>query len=73
MNTATITNLLLVNQSLSEGAVYAITKTIFENLDALQAAHNAAKHISLDRVAVGMPVPFHPGAEKYFKEVGALK
>ena len=73
VHTATITNLLLVNKSLPEDAVYAITKTIFENLDALRAAHNAARHISLENVATGMPVPFHPGAEKYFKEMGALK
>ncbi|MCT8139345.1 TAXI family TRAP transporter solute-binding subunit [Anaerobacillus sp. CMMVII] len=71
--TASITNVLLVNNSLSEDVVYAITKTIFENLDVIHASHNAATNISLDAVSIGMPVPFHPGAEKYFKEVGALK
>ncbi len=71
--TASITNVLLVNNSLSEDVVYEITKTIFENLGAIHASHNAATNISLDSVSVGMPVPFHPGAEKYFKEVGALK
>jgi len=73
VHTATITNLLLINNSVPDKAAYAITKTIFENLDALYAAHNAAKNISLKSVASGMPVPFHPGAEKYLKEVGALK
>lgn len=71
--TASITNVLLVNNSLSEDVVYEITKAIFENLDVIHASHNAAKNISLDKVSVGMPIPFHPGAEKYFLEVGALE
>lgn len=71
--TASITNLLLVNNSLSEDVVYEITKALFENLDVVHASHNAAKDISLDAVGIGMPIPFHAGAEKYFKEVGALE
>ncbi|OIJ08175.1 C4-dicarboxylate ABC transporter substrate-binding protein [Anaerobacillus arseniciselenatis] len=70
--TASITNLLLVNHQLSEEVVYDMTKAIFENIEAVHGSHNAAKNISLDTVDVGMPIPFHPGAEKYFKEVGAL-
>ncbi|TKB06693.1 TAXI family TRAP transporter solute-binding subunit [Desulforhopalus sp. IMCC35007] len=73
VKTATITNLLLISDSLSEDAAYQITKALFENLETLYGAHNAAKNISLPTVADGMPIPFHPGTEKYFKEVGALK
>ncbi|WP_027390143.1 TAXI family TRAP transporter solute-binding subunit [Chrysiogenes arsenatis] len=73
VKTATITNLLLVNATLSDEVVYRITKSLFENLDSLYSAHNAARNVKLETVADGMPVPFHPGAEKYFKEVGALK
>jgi hypothetical protein len=36
----------------------------------LHAAHNAAKAISLDGALKGMPVPLHPGAEKFYKEKG---
>ncbi|WP_227935088.1 TAXI family TRAP transporter solute-binding subunit [Alkalihalobacillus deserti] len=70
--TAAITNLLLLSNDVSEDAGYEITKTLFENLDQIQGSHNAAKDITLETVGVGMPVPFHPGAERYFKEVGAL-
>lgn len=73
VKTATITNLLLISDSLSEDAAYQMTKALFENLESIHAAHNAAKNISLENVAKGMPIPFHPGTEKYFKEVGALK
>jgi TRAP transporter TAXI family solute receptor len=71
--TATITNLLLVNANLSEDVVYEMTKTFFENIDQIHNAHNAAKNISLDTVSEGMVVPFHPGAEKYYKEVNAIE
>lgn len=70
--TASITNLLLVNESLSEEVVYNITKTFFENIELIQNSHNAAKAISLETVSEGMVVPFHPGAEKYLKEVNAI-
>ncbi|UCZ57839.1 TAXI family TRAP transporter solute-binding subunit [Desulfurispirillum indicum] len=73
VQTATITNVMLVNHRLSDDVVYHITKSLFENLDTLYGAHNAARNIKLETVADGMPVPFHPGAERYFREVGALK
>jgi TRAP transporter TAXI family solute receptor len=52
--------------------VYAMTKATFENLDDLQAAHAAAKDIKLEGAAASPPAPLHPGAERYFREKGAL-
>lgn len=72
VNTATITNVLLVNSELSDDVVYEITRSLFEHIDDLHASHNAATDISLDSVMEGMPVPLHPGAERYFEEQGAL-
>jgi TRAP transporter TAXI family solute receptor len=70
--TASIENLLLVNHNLSEDVVYDITRVIFENIGQIHNSHNAATNITIDTVDVGMIVPFHPGAEKYYREVGAL-
>lgn len=70
VETAAVTTLLVTSADLSEELVYNITKTIFENLKNLTDTHAAAKDISLDTVRVGMPIPLHPGAEKYFKELG---
>lgn len=70
--TASITNQLLVSPSLSDDQVYAITKALFENLDQIQGAHNAAKQITLDSVEDGLATELHPGARRYFEEVGAL-
>lgn len=71
--TAAITNLLIMSTEISEEAGYEITKTLFENLGQIQGSHNAAQEITLETVDVGMPIPFHPGAERYLKEVGAIE
>lgn len=68
VETAAVKTLLVTRADLSEELVYNITKTIFENLDTLVDTHNAAKKISIDKVSEGMPIPLHPGAEKYFNE-----
>ena len=70
--TASITNQLLVSPSLDDDQVYEITKALFENLDQIQGAHNAAKQITLDSVEDGLATELHPGARRYFEEVGAL-
>lgn len=61
---------LAVNKSLDENTVYEMTKAIFENLDELGAAHAKGKEISAEKAITGVSVPFHPGAVKYYKEIG---
>ncbi|MDI4665831.1 TAXI family TRAP transporter solute-binding subunit [Xanthobacter autotrophicus] len=68
--TAAVPNFLVTRASMKDDDVYAITKAIYENLPELAAAHSAAKSIKLENAMKGAPVPFHPGAEKYFKEKG---
>ncbi len=70
VKTAGVVNYLVTRASLPDDLVYAMTKETFENLPQLQAAHAAAKDIKLETAAKGLPVPLHPGAEKYFKEKG---
>ncbi len=70
VETAAVMTLLITRAELSEELVYNITKTMFENLDTLVDTHSAAKKISLDTVKKGMPIPLHPGAEKYYTEQG---
>lgn len=71
VTTATIMNSLVVRSDLSENDVYTLTKTFFENLDKLQTAHQAAKGITLQNAQTGLIAPLHPGAKKYYDEVGA--
>jgi TRAP transporter TAXI family solute receptor len=70
VETAAVTTLLVTSADLDEEMVYEMTKTIFENLDALGQTHSSGKKISLDKVRIGMPIPLHPGAERYFEEQG---
>ena len=64
---------LAVSAKLDEDTVYQMTKTLFENLDELGQAHAKGKEVSAQAAVTGVSVPFRPGAEKYFKELGLLK
>ena len=70
--TAGIVNFLITSQKVSDKIAYDMTKNLFENLPALVATHSAAKNINIDKALTGMPVPLHPGAEKYYKEKGIV-
>ena len=63
---------LAVNANLDENTVYAMTKALFENLDELGAAHAKGKEVTAESAVTGISVPFHPGAAKYYKEIGVL-
>ncbi len=71
--TAAVINYLVTRADLKDDLVYDMTKSIFENLPELQAAHSAAKDIKLEDALQGMPIPVHPGAERYLKEKGVAK
>ena len=71
--TASVINFLVTSESVSTETVYQITKALYGNLDQFVAAHASAKEIKLANALTGMPVPLHPGAEKYYREVGILK
>ncbi|PAQ14640.1 C4-dicarboxylate ABC transporter substrate-binding protein [Bacillaceae bacterium SAOS 7] len=71
--TVLVKNLMITHQDLSEEKVYLLTKTMFENLDDLRNAHNAAKQIELETAVEELPLPLHPGAEKYYKEKGIIQ
>ncbi|MGR3500844.1 TAXI family TRAP transporter solute-binding subunit [Pseudaestuariivita sp.] len=63
-------NFLAVNASVDEEHVYQVTKTMYENLPFLQAIHPATKAMAVEKAMAGLPVPLHPGAARYYKEVG---
>jgi len=71
--TAFVQNFLVTHEGVPTDTVYKMTKAMFENLDHLVAAHAAAKAIHKETALVGMPLPLHPGAEKYYREIGLIK
>jgi TRAP transporter TAXI family solute receptor len=71
--TAAVVNFLVTHTGVSDDLVYQMTKSMYENLDVLAASHATAKDIKREEAVKGMPIPLHPGAEKYFRETGVLK
>ncbi|MFA1820399.1 TAXI family TRAP transporter solute-binding subunit [Virgibacillus oceani] len=70
VTTIGVNNVLLTHSEVSDDLAYAMTKAIFENVDQLRDAHNAAQDITLEEALDNLPAPLHPGAERYFEEEG---
>ncbi|MCQ9615361.1 TAXI family TRAP transporter solute-binding subunit [Paenalcaligenes niemegkensis] len=73
MPTAAIPNFLVTHSDVSDDLAYAMTKALYDNLEALFSAHNAVKTMKLENAVNGMPVPVHPGAERYYREQGVIQ
>jgi TRAP transporter TAXI family solute receptor len=71
--TVAITNILVTRADISDEEAYQMTKQLFENLPEMVAAHKAANGINLENAVKGLPIPLHPGAERYYREKGILK
>ena len=63
----------IVSTKLSEDTVYKLTKALFDNKATIEKAHAKGKELSSSYAVEGISVPFHPGAAKYFKEIGIIK
>jgi hypothetical protein len=68
---ATVWNILVSHEKLSDQVAYSIVKAVFEHRDELIAVHKEAENFKLDlQKQAATPIPFHPGAAKYFQEKG---
>jgi hypothetical protein len=64
-------NLLVCNENMKGDIAYDIVKTLFDHKPELVAVHREARWLSLEPQATGgSPIPFHPGAIRYFTEKG---
>lgn len=63
-------NFLATSADVSEEHVYQLTKAVYENLPFLQAIHPATKVMAIENAIAGLPLPLHPGAARYYQEVG---
>jgi TRAP-type uncharacterized transport system substrate-binding protein len=60
-----------VNEKMSENMAYDVVKTLFEKQSELVLAHRESSNMTLENQQIGAsPVPWHPGALRYFKEKG---
>lgn len=56
----------------SDEIAYKVAKSINENIEYLSEIHSALKNLDSEKLLEGMPIPLHPGAEKYYREVGLI-
>ncbi len=68
---ATVMNLLVAHEKMDDKTAYNIVKTIFDRKADLVAVHKEAENFKLENQKTSAtPIPFHPGAAKYFAERG---
>ncbi|MDD5008005.1 MAG: TAXI family TRAP transporter solute-binding subunit [Syntrophorhabdaceae bacterium] len=71
--TIAVWNSVVCNKDLPDDLVYKITKAIFENKKMLVDTHKIAEFTTAKASATKSPIPVHPGALKYYKEIGVIK
>jgi uncharacterized protein len=66
---------LVTSAKVPAETVYEITKALYGDATqkALQAGHAKGKYITKDNAVKGVGIPFHPGAEKFYREAGLIK
>lgn len=70
--TVSVNATLIASNDVSTEAIYELTKAMFENQADLAASNDKFSVLSVESAVQGIPTPFHPGAEQYYKEVGAI-
>lgn len=63
----------IVSDRLSEDLVYKMTKALFENAEEITVGHPKGAELDPAYSISSISIPMHPGAEKYYREVGVLK
>ncbi len=63
----------VTNADIDEEIVYNVTKAVFENLEEIRTLHPALAGLTREGMLEGLTAPLHPGAAKYYKEVGLMK
>lgn len=68
---ATVMNILVAHEAMDDKTAYNIVKALFDRRDDLIAVHKESANIKLEnQKTAATPIPFHPGALKYFAEKG---
>ena len=68
-----VANLLVVSESMAEALAYDITRVLFDHQPELAAIHPQARELSLATALNGSPIPFHPGAIRFYRERNVWK
>jgi uncharacterized protein len=70
VRTISIPNPFVVHADMEDDLAYEVTRAVFENIDELIAIHPAAEDTTVEFTMESTPIPLHPGAIRYFEEIG---
>ena len=70
VTTISTPNVLIVNDEMDEELAYQMTKAMYDHVDELIAIHPAANNTTVEFSLSATPIPFHPGAVRYYQETG---
>ncbi|MDR0459812.1 MAG: hypothetical protein LBG68_05070, partial [Coriobacteriales bacterium] len=70
--TVAVKAMIIVSNKLSSDLVYMLTKALFENRAEIALNHLMGAYLDEADAIKGITVPFHPGAERYFREIGLM-
>ena len=73
IKTFAVGGVLVTNNSMSDDDAYAIAKAMYNQLKYLKTAHAFLSALDPKGMALTGGVPLHPGAEKFYKELGLIK
>lgn len=66
-----LANVLAASAEMDDDTVYKVTRAVFENVADLRAVHPAANQTTVELTLGATPIPLHPGAIRYYEEIGA--
>jgi len=72
IQTIAVQAIMVVREDLPDDIVYAMTKAMFENLETIKTGHARGYDLRPEKALDGLTAPLHPGAERYFREIGVL-
>jgi uncharacterized protein len=73
IQTPAVRAMLVARKDLPADLVYRFTRAIFDDLPQFHSAHVAARSLTLLTAQNGMPIPLHPGAERFYREKGIAR
>ncbi len=73
VQTIAVMAMMATRADLEEDVVYSIVKAIWEDVDQIKKAHAKFQQLDAQKSLIGMSIPLHPGATKYYKEIGLIK
>jgi TRAP transporter TAXI family solute receptor len=73
INSVGVKATFVASKNLDDKIVYAVTKEVFDNLEAFKKLHPAYAVLTKENMLQGLSAPIHPGALKYYQEAGLVK